>query len=173
MARTRSAAIALLFVLCACRPTPPGSGPGLVPFEQDGRWGYQDAGGRTVIPARYLAAEPFTPQGLAAAADDQGWSYLNRRGQVVVRPFVFDNGPDPFREGLARFVSEGKFGFFDETGRVVVPARYDFAYPFAGGRAKVGMGCRFVPDGEHQRVQGGTWSEIDPHGRPVLREPSE
>lgn len=169
MSRIGRAGIAFVTLMCACRPSP--EGLTLTPFERAGRWGYQDAGGRIAIPARYLAAEPFSAHGLAAVADEQGWSYLNVRGDVLIRPYVFDNGPDPFREGLARFVSEGKFGFFDETGRVVIPPRYDFAYPFAGGRAKVGRGCRFVSEGEHQRVEGGVWSEIDRLGRPAPKTP--
>jgi hypothetical protein len=98
-------------------------------------------------------------------AFDGDWALLDRDGRVVLRPLAFDNGPDPFSEGLARFREDGKVGFFDERGRVVLPARFDWAEPFKGGRARVCRGCREVRRGEHAAVEGGAWSTVDRAGR--------
>ena len=134
------------------------------PFEADGLWGYRDADGRVIIQPRFLMAEPFSAAGLAAVADERGWAYLDRRGKVLLRPFIFDNGPDPFEEGLARYVDGGKIGYFDEGGNIVIPARFDFGLPFQDGGARVCSGCRRVSDGEHTQIQGGRWWTINREG---------
>jgi len=131
------------------------------PIEQRGLWGYADADGRVVIPARFHVAEPFSAQGLAAVADDSGWAYVDRGGAEVIRPHVVDNGPDPFSEGMARFGTRGRFGVFDERGEVGLEPRFDFARPVSEGMAAVCMGCRVEPQGEHTAVVGGQWGYVD------------
>lgn len=143
----------------------------LVPFAQETakgeHWGYKDAAGVVVIPPKFILAREFSAEGLAAVANEDEWLLIDRRGRVLVRPFVTDNGPDPFREGRARFVSDGKFGFFDAFGRVVIPPRFDFAKPFANGLAAVCRGCKLMRKGEHTTVSGGTWGHIDTAGNRV------
>ena len=117
-----------------------------VPFEKGGLWGYRDAHGTVVIPARYLIADPFSREGIAAVADEKEWTIIDRTGKVLVRPFLFDNGPDEFHEGLARCVEDGKMGFFDKHGRIVIPPRFSYAEPFSGGRAHVCFDCVKVSD---------------------------
>lgn len=105
--------------------------------------------------------------GHALILDADGWVYVDRRGRTVLRPFIYDNGPDDFEEGLARFVRKGKMGFHDEALKIVIPARYDFAFPFRNGVAKVGMDCRFRPQGEHKAVDCESWELVDLKGRKV------
>ena len=157
--------VALCLVLCG---GPAWGAAGLKPFEAQGKWGYRDAQGKVVIAARYEVAQEFLPEGIAAVVDEKGWAYIDLRGRVLIRPFVFDNGPDYFREGLARFVSGGQFGFFDRQAKVVIAARFDFALPFSEGRAAVCSGCREVPQGEHQAVRGGKWGFINRQGELVI-----
>jgi len=149
---------------CARRP----AAPALRAVERDGRFGYADGRGRVIIAPRYLAAGDFGPGGLAAVLDDSGWSYIDRRGRTLIRPFLVDNGPDPFAGGLARFVEHGRFGFFDEAGRVVIAPAFDFARPFSEGLAAVCRGCRLRPDGEYHFPAGGRWGFIDRRGRLVI-----
>jgi hypothetical protein len=140
----------------------------LIPFEENGLWGYTDAGGKVVITPRFLLAEEFSPKGIAPVVDDDGWAYINAKGKVVIRPFVVDNGPDYFSEGLARFRREGKLGFFNERGRVVIPPKYDFAAPFSEGFAAFCAGCKEEPAGEHHIVKGGKWGFINRKGEIVI-----
>lgn len=140
----------------------------LIPFETDGAWGYQNLEGTVVIPARYLMALEFTPGGIAAVATKKGWAYIDTAGKAVIEPFVYDNGPDYFQEGLARFVVKGKFGFFNTQGGKVIPPQFDFAEPFAEGRAAVCKGCKKEMQGEHAVWGGGRWGYIDTSGKPVI-----
>jgi len=139
-----------------------------VPFEKDGQWGYRDSAGKIVIPPRYQVAQEFSSEGIAAVVDRQGWACIDARGNVLVRPLVVDNGPDYFEEDLARFIRAGKVGFFDRHGKVAIEPAYDFAMPFAGGRAAVCRGCKPVRQGEHRAMRGGSWGFIDRGGALVI-----
>jgi hypothetical protein len=141
----------------------------LVPFEDDdGKWGYKNAAGEVVLQPRYAVAQPFLASGIAAAVDDTGWVYIDARGKAIIRPHVVDNGPDEFSEGLARFVVKEKFGFFDETGRIVIKPRFDFVLPFHEGLAAVCIGCRPKQEGEHTAMVGGKWGFINKKGKLVI-----
>ncbi|MCL2816465.1 MAG: WG repeat-containing protein [Oscillospiraceae bacterium] len=45
--------------------------------------------------------------------------------------------PAGFSEGLVDLCKNGKFGFADTTGKIVIPFEYDDAYCFAEGLAAV------------------------------------
>ena len=111
----------------------------------------------------------FSPEGVAFVANAKGWSCINRKGEVLLAPYLFDNGPDGTSEGLFRFVEGKKVGFADASCRVSIPAAYDFAEPFQEGLAAVCNGCRTVPSGvEHTTVEGGLWGYIDKKGTVVI-----
>uniref|UniRef100_UPI0033426921 WG repeat-containing protein n=1 Tax=Castellaniella defragrans TaxID=75697 RepID=UPI0033426921 len=90
----------------------------------------------------------------------EGWVYVDRDNRPILRPYIFDNGPDYFEEGLARFVENGKMGFHDEALNIVIPAQYDFVFPFSGGKARAGMNCRTLAQGEHSSVECEEWTTI-------------
>ena len=140
----------------------------LIPFEYDEKWGYKNKKGDVVIESVYFLADSFNTYGIAAVIDDSGWVYINKRGKSILRPFIYDNGPDYFSEGLARYVSDGKMGFFDERGSVIIPARLSFVLPFSEGLAAFCEGCKEIKDGEHSRMEGGKWGYIDKSGKVVI-----
>lgn len=149
----------------------PASGP--VRFEnEDGLFGFKDPQGNVVIPARFQFAYAFSEQGLGAAVLANQFMFINRRGQMIAQAFPYDNGPDYFVEGRARIVRDGKVGFIDKTGTIVIEPRFDFAGPFCDGRAAMCEGCRRVVHGEHAGYEGGLWGQIDASGRIIsqLRE---
>lgn len=138
-------------------------------FQDGDLYGYRSAQGQTIISVRYRLAEEFSKQGIAAVLDENGWAYINRRGNILLRPFIFDNGPDYFKEGLARMVENGKIGFFDRTGKIVIQPKFDFAYFFSDGLAAVCQGCRSEKaDAEHSITVGGRWGYIDRTGKLVI-----
>jgi hypothetical protein len=114
------------------------------------------------IAREHLARLSFRG-GLAELHVDDRVYYVDRRGRAV-RVHRFDNGADYFSEGLARTVARGKFGYVDRKLRVVIKPAFDFAFPFANGRAIVCLGCAVVAEGEHQSLQGGKWGMIDRSG---------
>lgn len=112
------------------------------------------------IAAVPAAAQDYDRHGHALVQDGQGWLYVDRSGRPILRPYIFDNGPDYFEEGLARFVDKGKIGFHDEALNIVIPAQYDFAFPFQGGVAKVGTHCATRWHGEHSSVYCRKWDDV-------------
>lgn len=92
------------------------------------------------------------------------WFYVRRNGGMA--PVMkYDNGPDDFSDGLARSPVGHKIGYIDRRLRLVIPARYDGAFPFARGVAVVCLGCASVSDGEHSWYEGGEWGCIDRSGK--------
>jgi len=133
-------------------------------------YGFLDCDGGVAIPAKYHIAYDFTDGGIAAVLDKNGWYYISRTGDFVIRPKIFDNGPDYFSNGLARYIEDDKYGFFDTSGRVVIEAQFEFAFPFEDGKAKIGEDCQFVSHGEHTVVECETWSSVE---RPSSEDDSE
>ena len=155
---------ALLFLLSACQ-----SAPTLKLFEENEKYGYKDLNGKIVLPARYALAENFSQEGIAAVADNTGWHYIDTKGKTLFHAFVYDNAPDSYSEGLARYINaKGQFGFNDLRGKIVIKARFSYARPFKEGLAAVCEGCRFVKVGEHSTIMGGSWGYVDKTGKVVI-----
>ena len=133
------------------------------PFEETDLdlYGYLNCDGEVAVPAKYRQAHSFNSGGIAAVLDESGWYYISRSGELVIRPKIYDNGPDYFSNGLARYVEGELYGYFDESGKIVIEAQYEFAWPFQDGRAQVGEDCQFDSDGEHTLVECGTRYYID------------
>ncbi|MBF0588403.1 MAG: WG repeat-containing protein [Magnetococcales bacterium] len=137
-------------------------------FQEHGKWGYRNAQDQVVIPARFVMAEPFSSHGVAAVVIGDRWALIDQQGKVLLRPMTSDNGPDPFQEGLARFIQDNLVGFYNPSGRVVIPARFDFAWPFFDGTSSVCKACQKVRIGEHTTVEGGVWGMIDKKGKIIV-----
>lgn len=114
-----------------------------------------------------VAAQEYDRYGHALILDADGWVYVDRAQRHVLRPFIFDNGPDYYAEGLARFVADGKMGFHNQALHVVVPAIYEFAFPFENGVAQAGTGCRSSRHAEHSYVTCQQWQTLRNPTRPV------
>ncbi len=129
--------------------------------------GVKTANGKVVIPAIYecftgrpgekVNSEKFCLFDKNAGYDsNMSYSYrfkfFDRKGNYLYSPYIFDNGPDYFVEGLTRFVENGKMGFADRFGKKVIPAKYNYIEPFYCGYALVCYDCRytrFSSDDEH------------------------
>jgi hypothetical protein len=106
----------------------------------------------------YVADERFKDQGMVA---------INRNKEVIFEAYIFDNGPDYIVEGLFRIKRNGKIGFADPSGKVVIPAIYSCAYPFENGKAKVALNCEVTSDGEHSSSENDEWFYIDKRGKKI------
>ncbi|WP_420138013.1 WG repeat-containing protein [Sphingomonas sp.] len=120
--------------------------------------------------APQVVADLAYDHGLASIAiAGKGWFYRRRDGRMV-QMVTFDNGPDPFSEGLARAIVKGRLAFVDRRLRLRFVTRYTAAEPFRHGRAIVCTGCVETPvdDGEHSYMSGGRWGVIDRRGREII-----
>lgn len=104
----------------------------LVPFRQDGKWGYIDATGVERIKAEYEFAEPFVHSQAQVGKGGHSGT-INKLGKEVV-PIIYDDVFD-FKEGLAPVELNGKQGVVDRNGNLVVAMEYDEVGEFDHGLA--------------------------------------
>ncbi|HEX9971264.1 MAG TPA: WG repeat-containing protein [bacterium] len=156
--------ILTLFVLISCQKNT----SQLIPFEENGFWGYKDVRGKIIIKPQFVLANDFMGE-IAAVAKQDGWYFINKSGEILkIRPFVIDNGPDYFQEGLARFRLDDKIGFLNEFGRIVIAANFQYVLPFSENLAAFCTGCKEVEAVEHSFVEGGKWGFINRDGDVVI-----
>ena len=125
--------------------------------------------GQRWVKAEHLRALSFDKHGVAAVwiKGFKGFYYVGRDGHMV--PVVsYDNAPDDFTEERARTQVDGKIGYIDRKLRVVIAPRYDWGFPFEGGKAVVCSGCAQKSNGEHWFVEGGMWGVVDRNGREIV-----
>ncbi|MDB5267965.1 MAG: hypothetical protein JWP58_1005 [Hymenobacter sp.] len=105
----------------------------LVPFRENGRWGYANASGQPVIPAQFTAASPFE-KGQAVVAKDGAYGFVDEKGKEVV-PAAYD-ALNPYAGGYARARVGDAYTFIDEDGQEF-DHYYFNALDFAEGHAAV------------------------------------
>ena len=97
-------------------------------------YGYKTTNGEIAIKARYHMVYTDTLCRMATVMTTE-WEVIciDRHDNILCRPFIFDNGPDYVSEGVFRIVENGKMGFADTNGNIVIPAVFDFVAPFGEG----------------------------------------
>lgn len=105
------------------------------------RVGYIDQTGKFVIPPRFSSADLFD-NGAAFVVEDRE-HYINSAGEVIAYKDDFDL-ISPFHEGLAVVRKygksgyiDGKSGFIDTSGKIVIPLQFDSTNGFHEGLAYV------------------------------------
>ncbi|ULJ69666.1 WG repeat-containing protein [Wielerella bovis] len=86
------------------------------------------------------------------------YDFVDNKGKVWYQIYWFDMGADYPKEGLFRIKQNGLIGYASEKNKkIVIPARFQAAFPFENGRAKVAYRAKSKCDGE-----GHCWSVPDP-----------
>jgi hypothetical protein len=112
-------------------------------------YGYIDPTGAMVISARFDAASDFV-DGVARVGHETAWSkvrgrfadvglecsyhYIARDGKRVAKP-ALTNPPIAKVHPLAPIKVNGKMGFADAEGKIVIEPRFDYVAPFENGLA--------------------------------------
>ncbi|MDR0802192.1 WG repeat-containing protein [Fluviicola sp.] len=142
-------------------------------FEYGESYGYTSKAGDTIIPSGTFSncfSDIFTT--FAYVSDerfgDKGIVAVNRNKELIFEAYIFDNGPDYINEGLFRIRRNGKIGYADPTGRVIIPTKYSCADPFENGKARVALDCELISDGEHTAVKSAHWFYIDKTGKKII-----
>lgn len=150
--------------------TPPGLVGLHVIVDARGTYGYADETGAVLIAPRFSFAYEFSKEGVASAIDAVTHRplFLDRSGNEIAEAYSFDNGPDYFQQGRARIVKDGKVGFIDAHGNVIVRPTWDGATAFCRGIAAVCNGCRRGRGDEADVLEGGVWGVVDTSGRLVV-----
>lgn len=142
----------------------------LIPFKRGDLYGYKNHRGKIVIKPRFIYADFFYPEGSAPVIDSKGSGYIDLKGRLRFRAYPFDNGPDPFFEGFARYIEKGKLGFIDRRLKSRIPAQFGDAFPFRNGWTSYCIGCERAMQLEKRlyakpgQVQKGKWGLMDTTG---------
>lgn len=125
--------------------SPPGNHDRYAFSDDDGAtYGYKDGRGTVVIAPRFRFAYEFGLGGVAAAVEPPAreggvprFVFIDSAGNVLAVAYAFDNGPDYFQEGLARIIDDGKIGYLDRAGAIVIAPQFAGATGFCHGHATV------------------------------------
>ena len=134
--------------------------------------GYVNANNEIVIPAgkyRRLYSSEFHKIAFVSIKGKSGIYAINRDEQILFRVKVTDNGPDAVSEGLFRIERDGKLGFADMNGDIVIEPQFQFVYPFQpSGYAVFCQDAELIKEGEYACYKNGKWGAIDRKGRMVV-----
>ena len=91
---------------------------------------------------------------------------INDAGKELFYVFKYDNGSDYIQEGLFRIMDkQGKIGFADTLGHIVIQPQYMFAYSFKNGKTNVTLKGEQKPvtgsNGEKYYWDSNDWFYID------------
>lgn len=89
-------------------------------FRQQNRYGLLNSSGKIILPAQYENLKAFSPEGLAAAKQNNQWGYLNRAAKWVIAPSFLEAAS--FQEGRAVVrLANGKLTLIDSKGHSPIP----------------------------------------------------
>lgn len=130
----------------------------LFDFSENGKEGYMDRTGKTVIRPQWDGVRPFQ-EGVAWVRQGDKWGLIDKTGKYIVKPTY--GGTNDFTEGLAMVVIGpefgGKCGYIDKTGKMVISARFGYAGEFHEGLAFVQLD-----------YENGKYGYIDKTGKMVI-----
>lgn len=114
------------------------------------KWGFIDAAGRQVIKPQFKAAYYFR-EGVATAESESGSVLINPSGKVLASGYQF---LQLISDGRVPASRDGKAGYLDLGGKVVIPFQYEETDSFSSGLAAV--------------KKEGKWGFIDRNGQTVI-----
>ncbi|MET7038028.1 WG repeat-containing protein [Elizabethkingia miricola] len=122
-------------------------------------YGYKTHNNVIKIPAKFISAYSDELCKMAIVLDSkEGWIGISKNKGIILRPYIYDNGPDYVEEGLFRYTEGKKIGFANLSGEKIISAQFDFVTPFKDGLAEYSIG------GERIYDNGKTASQIAREG---------
>ena len=107
----------------------------LYKVSKDGKYGFIDLSGNTIIPLIYDDTDTRFSEGLAWFKKDGKYGYIDIVGTVVV-PFIYEGASWFYYDGYANVKQGDKEGLIDKAGNVVIPFIYDHVESFYNGVAR-------------------------------------
>jgi hypothetical protein len=104
---------------------------------KDRKAGYIDSNGKIAIKPSYRSSTYFREGFAIVSLDDDKRFFIDSAGRRLAAPDFEEAWL--FNEGLAGVRINGKWGFIDRRGKLVIPAKFDAADSFCGGLAVVAV----------------------------------
>lgn len=132
--------------------------------------GYVNEKGDTIVPVGkfyYCYTDTIRNFGFVMENENGRIFAIDKNAAELFEVFKFDNGPDYIQDGLFRIIKNGKIGYANENGEIVIEPKFDCAYPFKNGIAKVSNKCTTKKSGEHSVWESNDWFYINKKGEQV------
>lgn len=139
----------------------------------DATLGYVDSSGKVIIPAGkypYLFTDVFDKIAFVLLKDKKGVYAIDRSEKVLFQVCSFELGPDIISNGLFRIIENGKIGFANMNGEIVIKPNWEFIFPFQENGLAIfcEKGNWIWIDKEHRKFSGGKWGAMDTKGNIVI-----
>ena len=139
----------------------------------DATLGYVDSSGKVIIPAGkypYLFTDVFDKIAFVLLKDKKGVYAIDRSEKVLFQVCSFELGPDIISNGLFRIIENGKIGFANMNGKIVIKPNWGFIFPFQENGLAIfcEQGHWIWIDKEHRKFSGGKWGAMDTKGNIVI-----
>ena len=115
-------------------------------INENARIAYLSDTGDTIIPyGKYIKAYTDTIKtwGIVQKRDGQ-FIAIDPVENVLFEVYNANDKPDEIRSGLFRVIVDGKIGYANAEGTIVIPAQYECAFPFFNGKARVALNCKEI-----------------------------
>ena len=130
--------------------------------------GYLNSKGDTIVPiGKYFYCYTDTIRNFGMVIEKGTGKILgiDQKATELFEVFRFDNGPDYVKSGLFRIIKNGKIGYANPNGKIIIEPRFDCAFPFIGDFAKVSDNCETEKVGEHSMWKSDYWYKITKEGK--------
>jgi len=151
-----------------------------IPVEKDGKWGAIDFSGNEILPCVYANA-PLFSEGLAAVFNDDGitYRYIDASGETVMAgPFeapprlsvmgvfglsFYDANLESaaFHSGLAMNFKDGRYGYIDASGALVIPRNFSLCRNSQIGWNEKGLAVACVSAMTSDEILQGGYRTLD------------
>jgi hypothetical protein len=134
--------------------------------------GYLNSKGDTIIPIGkyyYCYTDTIRNFGMVIEKGTGKILGIDQNATELFEVYKYDNGPDYVRNGLFRIIENGKIGFANQNGKIVIQPKYKCARPFENGIAIVADSCEIKPIKNNEIWTGNKWLEIDTLGNKIKK----
>lgn len=140
-------------------------------YEMGDDFAFVNQKGDTIISSEkiyYTFKDTITTFGIVIEKETSDLIGINRKGERLFEIYKYDNGPDYISEGLFRIIKNGKIGYANEKGEIIIKPQFECASNFDNGIATVTYDCYLYYDlDKHLRSESESWFEINKTGKRI------
>ncbi|WP_152286642.1 WG repeat-containing protein [Flavicella marina] len=140
-------------------------------YEMGDDFAFINRKGDTIISSDdiyYSFQDTIITFGIVIKKEPQSLIGINRKGETLFEVYPYDNGPDEFHDGLLRIMKNGKIGFANEKGEIIIKPQFECASIFENAIATVSNDCYLYYDQDgHLRSESESWFKIDKTGKRI------
>lgn len=129
-------------------------------------YGYVNQNGVEIVPiGKYQFCFEDTIRTFGAVmTQDNVCMGIDKNGKELFQIYFYDNGPDYIVENRFRIIKDGKIGYANELGEIVIQPQFQCADAFENGKARVTHDCELIKDGEYTMAKSESWFFINTNG---------